>query len=62
MTEEKNKNSEKVDDCETLKVALKKAEDLNIQYEEAYKELVTRYNKLRVLFDNMVEACLNMKQ
>ena len=62
MSEEKNLNTEKIEDCETLKASLKKAEDLNIQYEEAYKELVTRYNKLRVLFDNMVEACLNMKQ
>ena len=47
---------------EEVKAELAKVTELNKKYEEAYTELVTRYNRLRSMLDNTIEYSLGMKQ
>ena len=69
MSETKNTTQlEKECNCEALKLELeqtkaqlKEATDLNKQYEEAYTNLVTRYNRLRSMLDNTIEYSLGAK-
>ena len=48
-------------ELEAVKAELTKATELNAKYEQAYAELVTRYNKLRSMLDNIIEYSLSSK-
>lgn len=69
MEEKKVGVKEEVCNCEAVKAELEqtkaelaKVTELNKKYEEAYTELVTRYNRLRSMLDNTIEYSLGMKQ
>lgn len=71
MEEKKNQTTPKKETCdceavkaelEQVKAELAKTADLNKKYEEAYGELVTRYNKLRAMLDGVIEYSLSSKQ
>ena len=69
MSETKNNIVEnKVCDCEAVKAELEQtkakleeATALNAKYEEAYSQLVARYNRLRTMLDNTIEFSLGVK-
>lgn len=55
-------------DCETLKKELEEvkaelaqAKETNKQYEEAYKDLQTRFNRLYGILGNQIEYSLGIK-
>ena len=57
-----NNHGDKACDCENLKLELEqvkadltKTVEINKKYEEAYRELVNKYNKLRLMLDNVIE-------
>ena len=69
MEEKKVGVKEEACNCEAVKAELEqtkselaKVTELNKKYEEAYTELVTRYNRLRSMLDNTIEYSLGMKQ
>ena len=68
MEEKIVKGKEESCNCDALKVELEnckkeleQVKSLNSQYEEAYKDLVNRYNRLRGMLDNNIEYALGMK-
>ena len=62
VVKEENCNCEAIKaELEQTKQELAKAVDLNKKYEEAYSELVTRYNRLRAMLDNTIEYSLGAK-
>ena len=48
-------------ELEAVKKQLEEALNLNKQYEEAYRDLVARYNRLRSMLDNTIEYSLGAK-
>lgn len=69
MTEiEKNTKALESCDCESIKkeleitkADLEKANEIIKQYEEAYKELQTKFNRLYSILGNQIEYSLNIK-
>ena len=70
MEEKKNQTTVKEEKCnceaikaelDQTKAELAKTIELNKKYEEAYSDLVNRYNKLRGMVDNTIEYFLVMK-
>lgn len=49
-------------DCENYKLQLKQAEDTIKQYEQAYQELQTKFNKLYNLYLNNLDFELGIKR
>ena len=59
MTETK-KNVETCD-CEALKKELARVKEANKQYEEAYNDLQTRFNRLYGILGNQIDYSLGIK-
>ena len=62
LVKEENCNCEAIKaELDQTKAELVKVSELNKKYEEAYSELVTRYNRLRAMLDNTIEYSLGAK-
>lgn len=67
---ETKKNVEALETCdceatkkelEEVKAELAQVKETNKKYEEAYSELVTRYNRLRAMLDNTIDYSLGIR-